>query len=308
MEGATLNGIVTLLNAVAGLIASQQSQRNEIESQRDQINAIIDELRRSRAPSTTPHLNDTEPPQNLPPPPESPSATGKMEQGRTQAEGTVSKSIDTLSTTVEGLPTSQQSQEYEIEARKGQINTPIDEPRRPRALSTTPKSPPNRDFDLYQVEDVITLPFGPNFYAVRDAADTFKLTASPPREGMTLNEDIKSSPHNIIKAKSCNTPSRSDENTTPISIPFRISVQGGVRSKNTAPKVRAALLLAQSNSKSTPKIVATQKRLLYRHETREVGIIFPKRSSRLPEPMAYTDTDWGGSLTCYGFKIVGGPI
>jgi hypothetical protein len=77
--GATLNGIVTFLNALAGLIASQQSQRNEIEAQKSQIDALIEELRGSRAPSTTPHLEDMEPPQNLQLPPESPSATGKVE-------------------------------------------------------------------------------------------------------------------------------------------------------------------------------------------------------------------------------------
>ena len=261
------NSIDALLTAVAGLLASQQSQRyHEIEPQRGQINALIEELRKSPAPSTTPDLKDTELPLNLPSLPESPPATGKMGQGRTQAEGTMSKSIDTLSTTAVGLTTSQQSQRYEIEAQEGQINAPIDELRKPRALSTTPQSPPNRDYDLHEVEDVITPPLGPKFHTVKDTAGTFTLSASLLR----------------VQALQCSMPSRFDKNITPISIPLQISAQGGVRSENTAPKAK---------------------------------ITFPKRSGRLPEPMAYTDTDWGGSLTWsrhsvsgYAFKIVGGPI
>jgi hypothetical protein len=53
-EGTASNSIDALLNAVAGLAASQQSQRNEIEAQRSQINTLIEELRKSRAPSATP--------------------------------------------------------------------------------------------------------------------------------------------------------------------------------------------------------------------------------------------------------------
>src|SRR5467141_40707 len=87
------NSIDALLTAVAGLLASQQSQRNEIEAQRGQINALIEELRKSPAPSTTPDLKDTESPPDLQSRPESQPATGKMGQGRTQAEGTMSKSI-----------------------------------------------------------------------------------------------------------------------------------------------------------------------------------------------------------------------
>jgi hypothetical protein len=298
-EGVTLNGIVTLLNAVAGLTAglaaSQQSQRNEIEAQRSQIDALIEELRGSRAPSTTPHLEDMEPPQNLPPLPEFPLTAGssRMEQGRTQTEGTMSKSIDTSTTTV-GLATSQQSQRCEIEAEKGQINAPIDELRRPRALRTTPKSTPNRNYDLHEVEDIITPPSGPEFYTVKDTAGTFTQSVSLLRV-------------QALQCRSCSTPS--DENITPINIPLQISAQGGVQSENTAPKARAASLLPQSNSKPTPKIVATQKRLLLDlNGTKDVEITFPKRSGRLPDPMAYTDTDWGGSLTCYAFKIAGGPI
>ncbi|KAN0072882.1 hypothetical protein V8E54_008996 [Elaphomyces granulatus] len=268
------NSIDALLTAVTGLIASQQSQRND-------INALIEELRRSRAPSTPPHLNDTEPPPNLPPLPESPLAAGnsRMEQGRTHPEGTASKSTDALSTTVIGLTTSQQSQRYEIEAQKGQINAPIDELRKPRALSTTPESPPNRDHDLHEVEDVITPPLGPKFHTVKDTAGTFTLSASLLR----------------VQALQCSTPSRSDENITPISIPLQISAQGGVRSESTAPKARAASLLAQSNSKSTPKIVAMQKRLLlYLSGMRYVEINISRNSGRLPKPVVYTDTDWGG--------------
>jgi len=48
------NSIDALLTAVAGLTTSQQSQRNEIEAQRSQINTLIEELRKSRAPSATP--------------------------------------------------------------------------------------------------------------------------------------------------------------------------------------------------------------------------------------------------------------
>ena len=213
-----------------------------------------------------------------------------MEQGGTQTEGTMSKSTDALSTTAIGLTTSQQSQRCEIEAQKGQINAPIDELRRPRALSTTPESLPNRNYDLHEVEDVITPPLGPELYAVKDTASTFTLSASLLR----------------LQALQCSTPSRSDENITPISMPLQTSAQ---ESENTAPKARAASLLAQSNSKPTPKIVATQKRLLLDlNGTKDVEITFPKRSGRLPDPMAYTDTDWGGSLTCYAFKIAGGPI
>jgi hypothetical protein len=61
-EGTMSNSIDELITAVAGLTASQQSQRNEIDAQRGQINTLIEELRRSRAPSTPPHLHDTEPP------------------------------------------------------------------------------------------------------------------------------------------------------------------------------------------------------------------------------------------------------
>ena len=218
-----------------------------------------------------------------------------MEQGRTHTEGTMSKSIDTSTTTV-GLTTSQQSQEYEIEARKGQINAPIDELRKPRALSTTPESAPNRNYDLHEVEDIITPLLGPKFHTVKNTAGTFTLSASLLRV-------------QALQCKPCSTPSRFDENITPISIPLQISAQGEVRSENTAPKARAASLLAQSNSKATPKIVATQKRLLLDlNGTKDVEITFPKRSGRLPDPMACTDTDWGGSLTCYAFKIAGGPI
>ncbi|KAN0071402.1 hypothetical protein V8E54_010833 [Elaphomyces granulatus] len=238
------NSIDALLTAVAGLIASQQSQRNEIEAQKCQINALIEELRKSPAPRTTPDLNDTEPPPNLPPLPESPLAVGnsRMEQGRTHPEGTASKSTDALSTTAIGLTTSQQSQRCEIEAQKGQINAPIDELRRPRALSTTPESPPNQDHDLHEVEDVITPPLGPKFRTVKDTAGTFTLSASLLRV-------------QALQSKPCSTPSRFDENVIPTSMPLQMLVQGGVRSKNAAPTARA-------NSKSTPKIVATQKRLL----------------------------------------------
>ena len=275
------NSIDALLTAVAGLIASQQSQRNEIEAQKCQINALIEELRKSPAPRTTPDLNDTEPPSNLPPLPESPLAAGnsRMEQGRTHSEDTTSKSTDALSTAVAGLTTSQQSERNEIQAQKGQINAPIDELRRPRALSTTPESPPNRDYDLHDVEDVITPPLGPKFHTVKDTADTFTLSASLLR----------------VQALQCSTPSRSDKNITPISIPLQISAQGGVRSESTAPKARAASLLAQSNSKSTPKIVAMKKRLLlYLSGMRDVEINISRNSGRLPKPVVYTDTDWGG--------------
>jgi len=269
------NSINALLTAVTGLIASQQSQRND-------INALIEELRKSPAPRTTPDLNDTEPPPNLPPLPESPLAAGnsRMEQGRTHPEGTASKSTDdVLSTTAIGLTTSQQSQRCEIEAQKGQINAPIDELHKPRALSTTPESSPNRDYDLHDIEDVITPPLGPKFHTVKDTADTFTLSASLLR----------------VQALQCSTPSRSDENITPISIPLQISAQGGVRSESTAPKARAASLLAQSNSKSTPKIVATQKRLLlYLSGMRDVEINISRNSGRLPKPVVCTDTDWGG--------------
>src|SRR3984957_21355994 len=81
--------IDALLTAVAGLLASQQPHRyHEIEPQTGQINALIEELRRSRAPSTTPCLDDTEPPPNLPPLPESSlaAASSRMEQGRTRPE------------------------------------------------------------------------------------------------------------------------------------------------------------------------------------------------------------------------------
>src|SRR5467141_64053 len=281
------NSIDALLTAVAGLLASQQSQRyHEIEPQRGQINALIEELRKSPAPSTTPDLKDTESPLNLPSLPESPPATGKMGQGRTQAEGTMSKSIDTLSTTAVGLTTSQQSQRYEIEAQEGQINAPIDELRKPRALSTTPESPPNRNYDLHEVEDVITPPLGPKFHTVKDTAGTFTLSASLLR----------------AQALQCSTPSRSDENITPISIPLQISAQGGVRSENAAPTARA-------NSKSTLKLVATQKRvLLYLSGTRDVEINISRNSGRLPKPVVYTDTDWGGFKDVYARDIAGRGI
>jgi hypothetical protein len=285
------NTIDALFTAVAGLLASQQSRKyHKIEPQKGQINALIEELRKSPAPSTTPHLNDTESHSNLPPLPEFPLTAGssRMEQGRTQAEGTMSKIIDT-STTAVGLTTSQQSQRCEIEAEKGRINAPIDELRRPRALRTTPESTPNRNYDLHEVEDIITPPSGPEFHTVKDTDGTFTLSASLLRV-------------QTLQYKPCSTPSRSDENIAPISIPLQISAQGGVRNKNAAPTARA-------NSKPTPKIVATQKQLLlYLNGMRDVDTTFPKRSGRLPEPMAYTDTDWGGSLTCYTFKIVGGPI
>ena len=86
---------------------------------------------------------------------------------------------------------------------------------------------------------------------------------------------------------------------------------------HTRPDIaRAASLLAQFNSKPTQKTVAAQKRLLrYLNGTRNVGINFPRGSGRLPEPVAYTDADWGGPLTSnrrsvsgYIFKIAGGPI
>ena len=73
---------------------------------------------------------------DLPPLPESPLATGTMEQGRTRQEGTMSNSIDALLTAVAGLTASQQSQRTEIEAQRGQINTLIEELRRSRAPST----------------------------------------------------------------------------------------------------------------------------------------------------------------------------
>jgi hypothetical protein len=273
------NSIDALLTAVAGLLASQQSHRyHEIEPQTGQINALIEELRRSRAPSTTPCLDDTESPPNLPPLPESPLVAGnsRMEQGRTRPEGTASKSTDALSTTAIGLTTSQQSQRREIEAQKGQINAPIDELRKPRALSTTPESPPNRDYDLHKVEDVITPPLGPKFHTVKDTAGTFTLSASLLR----------------VQALQCSTPSQFDENITPISIPLQISAQGGVRSKNAAPTARA-------NSKSTLKIVATQKRLLLcLSGMRDVEINISRNSGRLPKPVVYTDTDWGGFKDC----------
>jgi hypothetical protein len=72
----------------------------------------------------------------------------------------------------DGLTTSQQPQRCEIKAQKGQINAPIDELRRPRALSTTPESTTNRNYDLHEVEDVITPPFGPKFHTVKDTAGT----------------------------------------------------------------------------------------------------------------------------------------
>jgi hypothetical protein len=135
----------------------------------------------------------------------------------------MSKSIDTLSTTVEGLTTSQQSQEYEIETRKGQINAPIDELRKPRALSTTPESTPNRNYDLHKVEDVITPPFGPKFHTVKDTAGRFALSESLLRV-------------QALQCKPCSTPSRFDENITPISIPLQISAQGGFGARIQLPK------------------------------------------------------------------------
>ena len=276
------NSIDALLTAVAGLLASQQSHRyHEIEPQTGQINALIEDLRRSRAPRTTPDLNDTEPPPNLPPLPESPLAAGnsRMEQGRTRPEGTASKSTDALSTTAIGLTTSQQSQRCEIEAQKGQINAPIDELRKPRALSTTPESPPNRDYDLHEVEDLITPPLGPKFHTVKDTAGIITLSASLLRV-------------QALQCRPCSTPSQFDEKITPISIPLQISAQGGVRSKNAAPTARA-------NSKSTLKIVATQKRLLLcLSGMRDVEINISRNSGRLPKPVVYTDTDWGGFKDC----------
>ena len=137
-----------------------------------------------------------------------------------------------------------------------------------RALSTTPESTPNRNYDLHKVEDVISPPFGPKFHTVKDTAGRFTLSESLLRV-------------QALQCKPCSTPSRFDENITPISIPLQISAQGGVRSENTTPKGRAASLLAQPNWKPTPKIVATQKRLLLLHRTGDVDTTFPKRLGRL---------------------------
>ncbi|KAN0078675.1 hypothetical protein V8E54_005188 [Elaphomyces granulatus] len=100
----------------------RNSQRNEIEAQRGQINALIEELRRSQASSTTPHL------MNLPQPQNPRQLPGKWNRGeRTQK--------------AQRPTTSQQSQRYEIDAQEGQINAPIGELHRPRAPSTTPELP-----------------------------------------------------------------------------------------------------------------------------------------------------------------------
>ena len=81
-----------------------------------------------------------------PPIPESPLATGTMEQGRTQAEGTMSNSIDALLNVVAGLAASQQSQ-------RNEINTRIEELRKSRTPSEAPEPTPKRSYDLHEVED-----------------------------------------------------------------------------------------------------------------------------------------------------------
>ena len=104
--------------------------------------------------STTPEETH---PLDLPTIPESPLATGMMEQGGTQVEGTASNSIDALLNAVAGLTAglaaSQQSQRNEIEAQRSQINTLIEELRKSRTPSATPEPILKRSYDLPEAED-----------------------------------------------------------------------------------------------------------------------------------------------------------
>jgi hypothetical protein len=86
---------------------------------------------------------------------------------------------------------------------------------------------------------------------------------------------------------------------------------------HTRPDIaRAASLLAQYNSKPTPKCVAAWKRVLaYLQGTRDIGLTFRIGTGQLPRPICYTDADWGGPLTpgrrsCAGQVIflAGGPV
>jgi Reverse transcriptase (RNA-dependent DNA polymerase) len=86
---------------------------------------------------------------------------------------------------------------------------------------------------------------------------------------------------------------------------------------HTRPDIaRIATLLAQFNTRPTPKTVSAQKRVLqYLKGSQELGILFKQGSGALPRPIAYTDSDWGGALTpgrrsCSGYVVLlaGGPI
>jgi hypothetical protein len=80
---------------------------------------------------------------------------------------------------------------------------------------------------------------------------------------------------------------------------------------HTRPDIaRAASLLAIFNLKLTRSVSMASKRVLqYLKGTKNIGINFPYRGGTLPQPIAYTDASWGGSLTpgkrsCIGYVFL----
>jgi hypothetical protein len=80
---------------------------------------------------------------------------------------------------------------------------------------------------------------------------------------------------------------------------------------HTRPDIaRAASVLATFNSNPTRSAFLAAKRVLqYLKGTKDVGINFPRGDGALPQPTAYTDANWGGSLTpgkrsCTGYVFL----
>ena len=110
-----------------------------------------------------------------------------------------------------------------------------------------------------------------------------------------------------------------DEPDPSIDIKRYQGISGGAQwlASNAHPEIaRAASLLAQFNSRPTRKAQSAQQHLLsFLKGARTTGIVFERGSGALPCPIAYSDSDWGGSLspgrkscTGYVFLINSAPI